>query len=520
MKCDEGKPTCDRCEKDQVVCDGYKIIPRRPNKKRPAAPKGPAPKGDAPPSTELVSLRDKPQLTMICDLASDISVTPSQNELFHHFRTTTLYDLAMASNCTDFWQVHALPLGHAVEPVKYALCALGGVHRHFKTQHGKPPAQRDKLDKAVICQYNEAIRQMQAFMRTASSSNIEVVLTCCVIFICIENLQGRYSEALRHLRAGAALLGSLRKKTESPVSEKGQARKGISGIPRFVDEVTDMLYSFCQDAGMYLGDDIIPDLTCRDVKTLTVQFPTTPFSSYSKALDSLRMLEVVDNSIRHHLWQRNPPPDRNECMPDGGRPPPPPKMDAYEQMMWEVVESSTHDWIDQFDAFKQRLDETSMSSREQYQLDTLSLHQSVWGAFMKMDYKVDNTCEDWERILRRAERLLDSECAAGSRSPIFTFSADVVPGLSFVCAWCPFEEVRLKAVRRLRGLNRREGIWDSQELADLFESMMEAQKQGLMPPEEVPFEMPVLAKMLARMSISKTPISEEVIRLGEQGGYL
>ncbi|KAH6871789.1 hypothetical protein B0T10DRAFT_259426 [Thelonectria olida] len=358
LKCDERKPTCQRCEKDQAICDGYKILPRRPNGKRVKPLR--APKCDTIETVweeceagQLVLRHD------LHDLGAEVSVLPVQNDLLHHFRTSTIHDLMMASDCSDFWQIHALPLGHAVEPVKYALCALGGVHRHFKTQHGKRQALRDKLDKTVIRQYNEAIRQMQTYMLTASSSNIEVVLTCCIIFVCIENLQGRYTEALRHVRAGAALLKSLRQTPLSLApSSKSLPYKSLSCVPKFVDEISDMLYGFCQDVTTYLGDDIVPDLTCQDVSTLSVQYPAAPIHSYSAALDSLRSTELIDTSIRYHLFERNPPPE--DCCQNGS---PPPELDPYEKMMWDVVDSSINDWIDRYDEFKGIIDETKMSQR-------------------------------------------------------------------------------------------------------------------------------------------------------------
>jgi hypothetical protein len=134
---------------------------------------------------------------------------------------------------------------------------------------------------------------------------------------------------------------------------------------------------------------------------------------------------------------------------------------------------------------------------------------------MKLDWNVDDTTtEDWETILKRVHRLLELS-PANPKQPVFTLSADILPALSFICSLCPHVDIQAQALNLLRSMSRREGIWDSQELADIFEDMMAAQKKGLMTLDDVPFELPTLAKMLSSLSISKNPASEEILLLDQ-----
>ncbi|KAF7544650.1 hypothetical protein G7Z17_g9788 [Cylindrodendrum hubeiense] len=306
LKCDERKPTCYRCEKDRVGCDGYKVAPPRRAKKEPV--KLPMP-GKALVTQSVLS----PGLILNPGLGADVSALPAQVDLFHHFRTSTIHDLTMGFASTDFWHVHVLPLGHAVEPVKYALCALGGVHRHFKTQHqGVGTSAFDpKLDKVVIQHYNQAIHHIKSFVATASESNIEVVLTCCVIFICIENLQGRYTEALCHLRAAPALIASLRQSSTTPTSDIVQYKE-TSSVPRFVDEISELLYHLGADMSFFLGSEIVPGITCQSLDTVAIQYPTAPFSSCAAAVKSLRAVEMIDNSVRYYFELNYPYPEADD----------------------------------------------------------------------------------------------------------------------------------------------------------------------------------------------------------------
>lgn len=123
-------------------------------------------------------------------------------DLVHHARTCTLEDLETALSPTDFWYSYALPLSHSAEAVRHAICALGGAHRMFKLQYGDSGAAWHKVQQVSLQQYNLAIRSVKKLMDTATERDIEIVLTCCVVFISLENLYGHYAESLRHMRAG------------------------------------------------------------------------------------------------------------------------------------------------------------------------------------------------------------------------------------------------------------------------------------------------------------------------------
>lgn len=132
---------------------------------------------------------------------------------------------------------------------------------------------------------------------------------------------------------------------------------------------------------------------------------------------------------------------------------------------------------------------------------------------MKLDWNRDDTTrEDWEKILNRVQRLLELS-PASLKQPVFTLNADMIPALSFVCSCCPHVDIQAQGLKMLRSMNRREGIWDSQEVAALFADMMAAQKKGLLSHDDVPFGFPSLAKMLSSLNISESPISPEIMLL-------
>uniref|UniRef100_A0A0C4DJ68 Uncharacterized protein n=1 Tax=Fusarium oxysporum (strain Fo5176) TaxID=660025 RepID=A0A0C4DJ68_FUSOF len=114
---------------------------------------------------------------------------PADRAHFHHARECTIGGFGVDSY-PKFWYKFVLPFAHMVEPVKYALCALGGAHRRFITGHEDGPTSSSALDFELISiqQYNQAILHLKPLMSDSSRANLQTTLICCVIFICISCL--------------------------------------------------------------------------------------------------------------------------------------------------------------------------------------------------------------------------------------------------------------------------------------------------------------------------------------------
>lgn len=183
-----------------------------------------------------------------------------------------------------------------VKPVKYALCALGGAHRRFITGHKDGPTSSSALDFELISiqQYNQTILHLKPLMSDSSRANLQTTLIFCVIFICIENMHGRYTDSIRHLRAGGQLLNSLREHgllTCSPSS--GSSLDGTSEPECcLLHLTTDMLYQLGQNVAIYTGNDILYELGLCP-RQADMGDPRLPFPSFEVA-DSL--LELVADS--------------------------------------------------------------------------------------------------------------------------------------------------------------------------------------------------------------------------------
>jgi hypothetical protein len=135
VKCDEQKPTCNRCRTANFHCEGYPLPRRLSNTSNISASR--SQKSSSPESTASfpeISLRHK-------------DWRQEQLQLYHHFVTTTAVRL-FRNDHISFWRDEVAQKSYGVDLVYEALLALGAMHRSslIACQEGNgPEAIRFKL---------------------------------------------------------------------------------------------------------------------------------------------------------------------------------------------------------------------------------------------------------------------------------------------------------------------------------------------------------------------------------------
>ncbi|KAJ3549258.1 hypothetical protein NM208_g594 [Fusarium decemcellulare] len=493
-----------------VDCDG------EPRKKwtRAKAPRYKTKRKDAS-AGALMALRPAPS---IYNLAC-----PADALLFHHAREYTIGEFD-ADSCSRFWYNFVLPLAHTVEPVKYALCALGGAHRRFVTGYRNDSAasSASEFELASIQKYNQAILHMKPLMAENSQTNLQTTLICCVIFICIENLHGRYTDSIRHLHAGCQLLNSLRTERQLGGSPSSQSSTSTTSEPEYTlfDMVTDMLYRLGQNVAMYVGDDVFFELDLPP-RTADMGDPRTPFPSFEEAD---KLLDLVEESYDDFLM--------------GPRPRVWPELWSDDPMLYDTFTASTTCfdpdmrkqalsasrmtfaiWNARFELTKKEKETVRLSPEEQRALAFLNMHQSIWSALVKLEtIEEEFTREDSEMILERAEVLIKMEEQA--KRPTFAFNGYLIPALSIVCGSCRDIDIQRRSISLLRSVRRREGIWDSQEVADVYETMIAATANNMVIWDKLPWGIPQLAAELSSLSLSDTAGSSPEQDVGQSEQFI
>lgn len=456
-------------------------------------------------------------ISLALELNADISQMPTEIDLFYHFRTCTMQDLETASTPTDFWYFHVLPLAHSVEPIKYAICALGGVHKSFKSQAIGSSAGalviRD-LERVSIEQYNQAIHHIKAYSQL-SNLNTEAILTCCIIFICIETLLGRYVEALRHLQSGCALLTSLQ---ELSYDDTGLTpRQDRQEKTRFLDNIVTMFSKLGQDITSYVGFNVIPQLYDYINTGLEAPDPIIPFKSAAAAAKSLFHIDVEWTSRVYLPGRRiadftavmGPKTDQTLCGSSTNN-------WASKKGCADSIPQLFKTWRERFDLFRSQVDMKALPRQDQHQVMILSMAQEFWEALLELNsFEETIMPERCDPILQKAEQLV--RCKVFDAIPIFVFDANLVPSMSIICTLCQDIDVQRRCIRVLRSVRRREGIWDSQQVADILESMVIGRERNQIAWNMVCWEMPQLAAMVSSHGLPSFKAPKEILCLVDEG---
>lgn len=182
MKCDEGKPICQRCLRAKRTCGGY------------APP--PSASGNGPLRFIVYSA------TSPVDTLSLIpGITGRQQRSFDFFRLRTAVELAGPFGA-DLWSTILLRTAHAESSVFNAVVALGALHENFGCSKD---AHATYSDYALI-HYQKAIQRIIVPNSTNPILCMDVVLMMCIVFTAFDSLRGHYKTSVTHIAGGIKIL--------------------------------------------------------------------------------------------------------------------------------------------------------------------------------------------------------------------------------------------------------------------------------------------------------------------------
>ncbi|KAH8892239.1 hypothetical protein GQ53DRAFT_864104 [Thozetella sp. PMI_491] len=468
LKCDEGKPTCKRCHtgKDgKVNCSGY--LPIR--NKRPAQHKSAVAqthtKNDSHPAFSLVPGYLNPDC-----LRDDVGAA-----FFHHFRTSTIDDLVLFPHSAGFWELHVLPLANAIPAVRYATTALGTAHRAFLLEPYNLSAtgEKQRLEFLATAQYNKTIRQLLPHVSSGGPMNIRIIVTCCLLFYCLENIRGCSNESIQHLKAGSRLLLSL---PQHSITEPVSSDTGSD------DAIRDISHLFARlgvEASLYSEDEVVPDLSSFRASVSPLDYPMQPFLNLTVARNTLSDIDIdlgTYNNKGFILMQKS----RSDESMDGGFHPLN-SADGHNRSTIISPDGLIHGppyelelrpIIDRFRCWRRRFSKTvaeaeksRLKQRDRQEIMMLELRKRVWETML--EETPDGDPKQADSILDQAELVVQS---FSSKHPIFTLESNVMSSTSFICAYSNEERHRRRALDILRSARMREGVWDSGWLADQIEA--------------------------------------------------
>ncbi|KAI4099250.1 MAG: hypothetical protein L6R37_006052 [Teloschistes peruensis] len=194
VKCDEGKPECQKCLSTGRQCDGYQVRSEATDSNRTR-------------SLVRASVSRSPSLDTIHP--SLWNGTTEELRGFDYFRTQTSEDLAYSLNAS--LEELVLQTSHRFDAIKHGAIALGWLGMLIRVNSGY---SRPWLNhRPALCRYEFARTQYYKAMQTLrkdlarnDKDAVNTTLISCFLFIVFEFLQGNDRTAIAHLKSGLNIL--------------------------------------------------------------------------------------------------------------------------------------------------------------------------------------------------------------------------------------------------------------------------------------------------------------------------
>lgn len=364
---------------------------------------------------------------------------------FHHFRAITLVDFVRVINPQDFWFQRVLPMCHEAPAVRNAVVALGAAHYVYlqKVQNstsGGTDTSMTHYECVATQYYNKAIGELVKLKDGSDSTLWDAqlkTLICCLLFVCLENILGRFDEGVRHMHAGARLF------------ETSNFSDAPQNLQYIMQEIATVLLHFSVDVG-YLNDDFSgPNLVPHALPLTEIDDELRPFSSLQEAKEAIWVLDV---KMAYMDYDEDPnPPPGNECiMPDFSC-----FIEPYQR------------WRTRFNLLvASQVDSPDVPLDIQRETLNLIVRRCSWDILLLAEGDNEEELNRLNHELVDMAELLYSIEESSLGRPMFTLEGDSIPALYFVGSMSEDPVLIGRIATLLRNSRRREGPWDGRAAAD------------------------------------------------------
>ncbi|KAL0935978.1 C6 zinc finger domain protein [Colletotrichum truncatum] len=433
----------------------------------------------------------------------------TEKAMFYHVRRYTITGFKNISVLEKLWKNYIVPLGYYTDSVKHALIALGCSHRTFLGYYVDDYLLTDPqaLKTFASQQYTKAIHYTARDMQELSPITVRTSLVCCLVFVCFEIVQGHYDKAMQHLRSGSNILMSLSQAAANvettPTSSYQKCM--VETVQKYYDQLCDIADMFncigCDTAFLLEDGGVIPDLSFFH-RSPGDEDTSKPYSSATEARYDLYRVDQAFGAAVGYSFRGNMPTSWNTFLNM------PTDSDAINDDAWSAAWTSGRYFFDlwnaRFNAYHLQLkSSSSVSKSELWEARLLAFIQKDWTVMIKC-------CEApspqpphrglIEELLEEAEALVNSE-EGRLENPVFTLVADMIPRMVFITAVTTELDLQQRAITLLHSMRRKEGMWDSREIASVMQSILTARQCGIWDAEYEKVSLPRLARILLSLKL-------------------
>ncbi|KAE8141632.1 hypothetical protein BDV38DRAFT_190318 [Aspergillus pseudotamarii] len=419
IKCDEAPERCRNCTATGRVCDGYDVH-RLPLAKKAGV--------DA----------TRPAMTLVMAQRPTWPMTSDERRCLAYFQHRTV-PMILEFYDSSLWRELVLWMSQSEPVVYHAVIALSAVHQDME-RRGMPLLIQEAYNIWNSFALEQLGRAFSCLIKRRMSHDPrlrDVILTCCLLFIMLDLLRGRYDDAFRHLKSGLRIL----KESTAP-------KAPISRVPR-----EEAIEPCLVETFYHLG--IQSTLFGVETSRLPIDDESKPGGGGSVAFDSLEQARQAFNAPLRAVYQFTGP-----CM----------GLSAVEiashyetlQLKQLAAWSSLSQYMDSFDLFYRRAS-SALRPKEQRGADMLYLQQLGLAVSLKTCLLGGNTpayehyTSDYRKIVVLAERIVKSF----PQPPAVSINNGVIPTLYRTAMVCRDYTIRWRAIELLQTWPHREGPFDS-----------------------------------------------------------
>ncbi|KAH7321807.1 hypothetical protein BKA65DRAFT_89311 [Rhexocercosporidium sp. MPI-PUGE-AT-0058] len=457
VKCDEAKPTCNRCLKFGVTCDGYSAPTPVPTSLPPIRiilPKG---------QSHFQPIVYQPAITVFQD--------QQERRYFQYFREGIAPHLA-GSFESDLWSHLVLQACERDDSIRHAIVAIAALKSTANATLGHDIKYRRGGEDASLHQ-GFAFRQYQKAlkcMRKASvggAQDLRTALITCIVIICFESFAGNFEFAVRQAVVGLNLVEKHLSNEDAGTTENSSVEKEIINAfgridiqaMAFLDPRYPKRLQLVKDERLILSEiphEFISLNEARDslisIMQKVMQFTSAMFPETFTFTGFLRLdfmmcipLEHIDRQLMHIA-----------------------ELEAWRSAISPIIEDSL-----QASGSNNRFGAASLELMYLAGFVTTCLMRTYTGACPStMQFM-----PQFEQMVTLSEELLHHPNMNQSNAT-YMFEMHTICPLYAVSWYCPQKTLRRKAISLLLGPPRREALWDSVMVGKLAEWIMNLEDEN------------------------------------------